>query len=80
MSSKIEMNDVPGVLVIGLLEGEVGDIFGRASTHDDVGPLLRPILDFLLLDPIFLSFSPLTMVIVSWISLQKSVKLIECQY
>ena len=71
---------MPGVLAIGLLEGEVGAILGRASTHDVVGPLLRPILDFRLLDPVFLSFSALTMVIVSWISLQKSVKLIKSQY
>ena len=62
---------MPGVVVIGLLEAEVGDIFGRASTHD-VEALLRPILDFRLLDPVFLSFSALTMVIVSWISLQKA--------
>ena len=70
---------MPGVLAIGLLEGEVGAILGRASTHD-VEALLRPILDFRLLDPVFLSFSALTMVIVSWISLQKSVKLIKSQY
>ena len=59
------------MLAIGLLEGEVGNIFGRLSTLDVVGPLC-PILDFRLLDPVFLSFSALTMVIVSWISLQKA--------
>ena len=73
---------MPGVVAIGLLEDEAGDIFGRSSTLD-VEPS-QPLLDFWLLvidlksiEPVFTSFSALTIVIVSWISLMKNVKLIK---
>lgn len=67
----------------GLVGDEVGDIFGGVSTPS-FGPML-PLLEFgfLVVDlesinPVVSSFSALTMVIVSWISLKKSVKLIKC--
>ena len=58
------------MVAIGLVEDEVGDIFGGVST-----PNFGALLDFGLLlvdlesvNPVVSSFSALTMVIVSWIS------------
>ena len=67
------MKDAPVMVAIGLVEDEMGDIFGGVSTPN-FGPLL-PLLDLGLIridlessNPVVSSSSALTMVIVSWIS------------
>ena len=70
---------MPGLAAVTLVEDEVGNFFGGVVTPN-FGPLLDSgllLADLESIDPVVSSFSAVTMVIVSWISLTK---LVKCQY